>query len=611
MSKSVRDNLSLIKQVINKIDGVPHSKKFYSFSDSVRAWKTEQLAQGIRTDIGQALNFTQQKRPGAIVIISDGQHNGKIYPLPLAQSIHAPIYTIGIGAEQKQDLAIHSLRKPVRSFLGDTIEITGRIQNKGFFNHRTKVSLERKGKIISSQDIAFSNKDVVQEISFKVIPETIGKINYSIKIDDLPDEVNYANNRRDFNLEIIKSRWQILYLTNAPSFNTRFIISSLQDYQDTKSDVQSSFSIIPIIGFTGRNLKILKEPSIEKAFSNADVVILDNINEADLNSDIIAKLRNLIDQNKGFLVLTGESFSPKSFLGEILPFEFSGSNIQRKDLFIELTDVGFGVPIFFSENNEYLLDNTPPLWGVNVAQTIKPNAVVWAKAKENPVPLIGYHQYKNSKIVLITSFPLWRVGFSSIETEKTKQRFNQFLKNLIRFLGIKESDAFKLLTDKPDYLTGENIIFNLLATTPDGRNWTDLDVNIIIPSLKLSIPLYESNPGTYEGYSEALTSGIYDAEAIISKDGKPISKAKTTFSVTQQSIEDIVGLNSDLLIKLANTTNGKYYTADEFLKESFSPEIIRYKKTLSFTFHNNLLVYIVVTILFGLVLFLRKKRGFL
>jgi hypothetical protein len=112
--------------------------------------------------------------------------------------------------------------------------------------------------------------------------------------------------------------------------------------------VQSSFSIIPIIGFTGRNLKILKEPSIEKAFSNADVVILDNINEADLNSDIIAKLRNLIDQNKGFLVLTGESFSPKSFLGEILPFEFSGSNIQRKDLFIELTDVGFGVPIFFS-----------------------------------------------------------------------------------------------------------------------------------------------------------------------------------------------------------------------------------------------------------------------
>ncbi len=612
-SKSIntRDNITSIKQTIDKIQEQPYRKKFFSFTDSIGPIENYLKADGKRTDIAQAFNFAQKNRPGAIVLISDGQHNVRSDPTVNVKSIKAPIYTVGIGSEQKQDLIIQSIRKPTKSFLGDTVEVTSRIRNKGFENQKSKVNLLHKGKTILSKDIVFSSKDIIHEINYKFVPETTGKITYTVRISDLPDEANYANNRKDFTIDVLKNRWQITYLTNSPSLNTRFITASLENTKEINSDVQNNFWVIPIIGFTGKDLKIFEQMPIDKAFQNADVIILDDINEDNLPADITTKLRGLIDQSKGFLILVSENFKPKTILREISPFEFSANKIQRKDIFVELTEAGATIPIFFTETGEYLLDNTPPLWGISIPSNIRAEATVWATSKEDKFTLIGFWKYKGSKVVILTGFPFWRLGFSAIETEHTKQRFDFFLKNLIRFLAIKETDAFKLETDKPDYLTGENIIFNLLATTPDGRNWTDLDIIIDLPQLKTTIPLYEANPSIYEGSFEAVMPGTYQAEASVSKDGKLIGKTKTTFVIMQQSIEDITGLNSDLLIKLSNITGGKYYSSSEFLNESFAPNIIKYKRTLSFTFHNNRYIYVTITALFGILLYLRKKRGFL
>jgi len=637
-SKSINigDNLAKIKEVINKIDKEPFGKKTYSFSDSIGPLDNYQKALGKRTDISEALSFAQKNRPGAVVLISDGQHNLNNDPTIIAQRIQAPIYTVGLGAEQKQNVAIKSIRKPIRSFLGDSIDITARVQSRGLENQKTKVNLEHNGKTTASKDILLSGKDAIQEINFKTLPETTGKINYTIRIDNLPNEATYANNRRDFSVEVLKNRWQVLYITNSPSFNTRFIISNLE----TRNGNEANFTVIPMVAFAGRDLEILKDMPVDKAFQNSDVVILDDINEDNLNTNIITNLRNLIDQHKGLLILSGENFRPIFFLREISPFEFATTTVSKKDVFLELTEAGAATPIFFNEQGEYLLDNVPPLWGFNFAANVKPEAVIWATTKDDKRPLIGFRPYKNSKVVVMSGFPLWRLGFSSVETERTKQKFNVFLKNLMRFLAIKEFEPFKLITDKPDYLVGEDIIFNLLATTPDGRNWTDLDIRVEIPSMnpapipqrnsnqteigpnaskvqknrggvKVALPLYESNPGTYESNIEAMLPGEYQAKALVSKDNKLIGKTKTTFSVTQQTIEDITGLNSDLLMKLSNITNGRYYTAIQFLNESFTPTVIKYKKNISFTFHNNSYIYIIITILFGILLFLRKKRGFL
>ncbi|MCX8014599.1 MAG: hypothetical protein N2748_01140 [candidate division WOR-3 bacterium] len=540
------------------------------------------------------------------MLLSDGQHNVENDPMAIARLIKAPIYSIGIGAEQKSDLAVHSVIKPVQSFLGDTINIIARIQNSGFYFERGRCRLIRKGKELSSADIQFSDKDVIQEVNFKVLPETTGKITYTVKIDSLLNEATYLNNAKEIVIDVLPNRWQVVYLTNAPSFNSRFLPANLE----SKEDNSAQFTVIPIIAFVNQEFQITKPTAIDQALHFADAIILDNIDETKIPSDIIAKIKNRITEGAGVLILTGENCKLTS-LKDILPFGLSKENIKKKDIFLELTELGAVNPIFYDEASQFLLANTPPLWGINTVANLNPSAIIWAVSKEDNDPLIGYYQYQKSKVVVITGFPIWRWSFSAIETEKTQANFTRFFKNLMRFLSIKDLTPFRLITNKSDYLTGEPIFFNLFANASDGSRWSGLNVEIDIPGFKKTIPLYEVDAGIYQGEGYALMPGEHLAQAKISKDGKALGTAKTTFLVSQQSIEDITGLNRDLLDKLANATNGKYYSAEEFLRQTFNPEIAKYQRTLSLSFYNNPYLYVIVTIVFGLVLYLRKKKGFL
>lgn len=608
-SINYRDNLMKIESIVNKINKMPFAKKFYAFTDSVKPWQKEAPLIGEKTDIGQALLYASTQKPGAVILISDGQHNQKNDPYSIARNSLAPIYTIGLSSAQQKDLLIKSISKPLQTFLGDTIEITVRIQSQTFENQTSKVHLIRKGKTIASQDILITVKDAYQEVKFNITPETIGKVTYSVVIDNLPDEDNTANNRKDFTLQVLKNRWQILYLTNSPSLNTRFITASLQNLNSEQA--QQMFSITPIIAFVGRKYEILTKQSIDQVFKNIDVVILDNVNELNLTADLINRLQNLLEQGKGFLVLTGENFNPQTFLKDILPLQYSAAKTINKDLFFEPTDNSAKLPLFYNQTNQYLLDNTPPLWGLNLPDNIKPNTVVWLQTKGDKTPLMSYQMRQKSKVVLFNGFPIWRFAFSSIETESRRQNFDQFLANLLRFLAISELDNFKLITDKPDYLTGEQIIINLLANTPDARPFTGADVRINIPNLKTAIPLYEISAGTYQAEIEAAQQGQYQLTANIYKDTQKISTVQTTINITPQTIEDITGLDADLMRKIASQSNGKFFSADEFLNQEFNPELAVYQKTINISLKNNPYVYVLITLLFSTLLYLRKKRGLL
>jgi hypothetical protein len=608
-SVNYQDNLEKIDSIINKINQQSWQKKIYTFTDSVKPWSDQYNPIGEKTDIAQALNFSLNRRPGAVILISDGMHNQKNDPYLHARTSKAPIYTIGISSEQKKDLSVSSVLKPLQIFLSDTAQITVRIQSQGIENQPSQISLIRKGKTIASQNILITTPNTYQEVKFTVVPDTIGKLTYAVFIDSVPDEENKFNNRKDFSLPVLKNRWQILYLTNSPSFNTRFLIASLKDQGLDQS--QNIFSVVPIIAFTGRNYEIQADLTIDQAFKNTDVVILDNINEANLTSDLISRLRNLFEPGKGFLVLAGDNFRAQTFIKEILPLQSDAEKFINRDLFPELTQTGAKLPLFFSQSNQYLLDNTPPLWGAILLEKVKPNAAVWLHSKDDQTPLLSYHTYQQSKIVFASGFPLWRLGFSSIATETRKTYFDQFLTNLIRFLGLSDLENFKLVTDKSDYLTGEPMLINLLATTPDARPFTDLDVRVNIANLKNNLPLYETRSGTYEIETEAVQPGQFLLTATIYKDTVRIGSAQTTINITEQTIEDITGLDAELMQRIAALSNGKYYSSSQFLSQPFEPEFARYRKTINLSITNNPYLYTIIVLLFGILLYLRKKRGLL
>lgn len=610
-SKSINygDNLSKIDTIIKTIRQAPWQKRIYTFTDSVKPLSDQFNPLGEKTDIAQAINYSRTRKPGTVIIISDGLHNQKNDPYAHARLSPAPIYTVGISSPRQKDLSVTGILKPLQIFLADTAEIAVRINNQEIENHRTRVSLIYKGKAIASQEILITDANTYQEVKFNITPETTGRVSYTILIDSLPDEVNTLNNRRDFSVQVLQNRWQILYLTNSPSFNTRFITAVFEHAQT--AGLLNMFRMIPIIAFTNRKYELPANTTIDRAFSSSDVVILDNVNEANLTPDLINRLRSLLQTGKGFLILAGENFRAQTFLQEILPVQYDSPKIVSREFFLELTPDGSKLPLFYSQDNHYLLDNTPPLWGKIKYQKVKPNAAVWAQSRDEQTPLFVYHDYQKSKIVFLSGFPLWRLGFSSINTETRKLDFDQFLANLIRFLALTDLDNFRLVTDKTDYLTGEPILINFFAYTPDARPFADLDVRVSLAKLRTDLPLYQTRPGTYETETEAVQSGQYQLKATIYKDTLQIGTAQTTINIIAQTIEDIKGLDAELLQKIASLSNGEYYTAEQFLSQSFNPDLARYRRTINISISNNPYAYIIIVLLFSVSLYLRKKRGLL
>lgn len=607
-SMSSIENPRLIEEVINKVKLTNYRVRIFSFADSIGKMLDYQNPTGLRTDIAQALNFAHKQKPGAIVLISDGQHNYGSDPINYAKNSVAPIYTIGIGPKQKNDLSIEQIRHPIRCFQGDTIDINAHIKYRGFDNQvevpkLVKISLFTRERLIASQTVNFVRPNIIQEVAFRIVAETSGRRNYSLRIESLPEEDNYQNNRKNFIIDVLKGRWQIIYFTNAPSYNTRFILSTLR--------ADKNFTVHPLINFVANETKVLTDQPKDKLFTEADVLIIDNVSELRLDNTMRNYLQKWIAQSKGILILSGENYRAQTFLNEIAPFEFDRMNVARKEYFFNLTDEGIISTLFTTATGANLLDNTPPLWGISVPTKIKPDAIIWAKSNPDSLPLIGYRKYKNCKTILITGFPIWRLGFSAIETERINSQFQNFLTNLIRFLAIKEVENFRLLTNKNNYLAGEEVVFQLIATTPNGKPWSNLDAKILISDTKISLPLFEISPGNYEGSIQTLLPGTYQVVCQITQDNKPIGTAKTTITINEQSVEDITGLNADLLQSIAQASNGRYYSYEEFIQEPFTPQLAKYQRRFSLAISYNPYIYIIIALIFSLGLFLRKKAGLL
>ncbi|MEO0074911.1 MAG: hypothetical protein ABIK31_02245, partial [candidate division WOR-3 bacterium] len=560
-----QNNLVHIDSILNRINQLPYRKKIFMFSDSLRIFSKEKFKWGEKTDIAQAILAAQHQKPGAIVLISDGQHNQKTDVFTAVRQSKSPIYTIGISIDTIKDVVIQNIIKPSHTFSKETTSVSILIYNHSLYNHPLKINLLWRNNLLSSQMITLPNQDALQEIKFNIIPETTGQITYTVIVDSLPEETNYGNNRKDFTLQVFKDRFQVLYLTNGPSFNTRFLLNSLKN--PTSEKLQNNFIVHPIIALTNQKYTILSDQSLEQLFNNPDVIILDNIDEFNLTPDIIRRLQNLITKGKGFLIFGGDNFRAHTLLNEILPLQYNSSKNLSENIFFQLSNDGQKIPIFFDQANQYLLNNVPPLWGINLADNIKPNATVWLEAVNNKIPIMSYLKYQKNKTIFFSGFPFWRLAFSNIETESQRKNFDQFLTNVLRFLALTDLDNFQLLTDKSDYLIGEKIIINLFATTPDGRPYTDLNVYLDAANLKTNLPLQETQAGIYQTEIEAFQSGALPLTAQIYQDTQFINTVTTQVNISPQTIEDIKGVNQELLQKIAILSNGQYFSVYDFLQQ--------------------------------------------
>ena len=576
------------ERIVNRFSSVMEKVKVIPFAESVGIGKKELKRN--RTDIAQALKFAIAKRPGAILLISDGLHNGEEDPIREVKKSSTPILTIATGEEKGKDLAITDCLYLEVLSEGESLKIKVIIKATNLSGGR-ELSLSKDGVVIEKKKITFSEGEFYKEESFSFLPE---KGRYQISLESVPGEDDYSNNHFPLSFTIQEKKKRIYYISNSPTYNLRFIRDILSE------DKGNEFNVI--ISFDGRSFFRLvgeRRERVERfSLPPEAIVILDNIRFGLLPPEFKEIFRNLSFNGRGILFLSGEE--DYRDMESWLPFLSEGKVIKKE---IEVSiERGMTNSAIFSQEGENLLENCPPFLGM-IESKIKPEAWVWLDSPEGP--LVGYWRYRDKKVVQLVGFPFWRWFFSA---EGNLEKRKEFLGKLFDFFLFGER-RFYLKTNKGQYFSGENIRASLFAWDETGRPLKNLSVNLITGETK--IPMIEASDGIYQA-NFFLPSGEHILRAVSERDGEKVGEAERKVFVIERSIELLrSGIDKELLSGIAQVSGGQFFFADSILnKEGIPPlQFGEYKKEVRFTPRRIFPLYFLIIGIFILEWLFRKTKG--
>src|SRR5438067_2212001 len=183
----------------------------YQGAEDLRKYEPASDADGKRTDIGQWLHTLMTKHRSdpnlrGILIFTDGADNGTRYlaveEAAQFRGLSCPVHTFGAGLETtrkgQNDIAVVDVKAdPERVYVKNKVKVRATIDAPGMADQVVTVRLLVDGKQVSMKDgVKLPNeRGNVVEVG-EVIPETVGEMKATVKVDEVPGEYNAPNNAR-------------------------------------------------------------------------------------------------------------------------------------------------------------------------------------------------------------------------------------------------------------------------------------------------------------------------------------------------------------------------------------------------------------------------------
>ncbi len=587
VSESMKENLSLTEKVISFFSQKKEIKIF-PFAETIGVAR-EKLS-GKRTEMGRALEFALSKKPGAIVLISDGLDNGREDPIKIAEKSETPIYTIATGKEKGRDLAISECLYPEIINEGESLRVKVLIRATNLPGER-ELFLIKDDKVLERKKIILEEGEYYREEEFSVLPEKGG---YSVFIESVPNEDDYANNHFPLTFAMREKKKRIYYVTNSLTYNLKFIREILSEDRDTELNIIFSLDGRTFYHLLGEERKVISELDLPK---NA-ILILDNIRFHLLPPNFKNPIRDLSLNCLGVLFLCGEEDYRE--MENWLPFSSEGK-VVKKEIEWGIVKEMMGSSLF-SHEGENLLINAPPFLGM-IKSKVKPNAHIWWESDEGP--LLGYWRYRDKKIIQLTGFPFWRLFFFPDENWEKRR---EFLRNLFDFFLFGEK-VFSLRTDKKRYFSGEEIRVRVYAFDETGRPLANLDLELIADEVR--IPMVAMDKGLYTA-KLFLPPGEHLLRVIGRENGEERGEAEGEVIVEEKSVEFLRrGIDKEVLSSIAQRSNGEFFFADSIIARGEMPTFrwAEYKRELKFIPRRSLPIYLLIAGIFIGEWIFRKKKG--
>lgn len=539
---------------------------FYDFNTGIHPLTSDTPDfSGTGTDISLALaSVSSDPDVSGIVLLSDGRWNLGENPESIETAEGIPVHTITAGsADITGDIVIDGLSAPSIGRAGDSLHVEVTVSSQTAITGSVPVTINGPGGTVGTGQARFdqSSRSIVL---FDIPLQRPGDMEFTAEVTpgDTVGDLTPENNRRTFDVHVLKRTFFVLLIANRPSADLAFLRRALEHDESLSPEVV-------IAGGVGDQ----DTSTVLSDLNRYDaVVVLDGGGMVMTEQFVSGKLKPWLSAGKG-LWLLGSTIpkNPDLFSG-MLPVTLTGGAMTAGETSIVRTDAGQPHPVTSSSPDGQLLwDNLPPVPSVFSVAERSPQsrvlAVSTAAASEKmPVPALISGTFGTGKVLVMPVSGIWRWKLMLEGTGRNETFYTSFVTGAVRWLTAETSiSPLDVSTDKRTYLGGEEIKVTARPHDAVYNPVSGAEVVLVVdgnPATKTI--LRETAPAEYTGVLRGITTGDHTLSVTAFSNDVPLGEQVSDITVQAFSLEQL-DMRPDfrLMSSLAEKTGGIALTAPD------------------------------------------------
>ncbi|MFH1073843.1 MAG: glutamine amidotransferase [Candidatus Firestonebacteria bacterium] len=652
--KGAYHKFSRVKNIIKK-DIEPLEKSYtvnyYAFSSGFSRVSKDDLFKldkpsGEFTDIGQSLEQIREEihrnssvSGSAVILISDGNHNGGLDPVEASKSLNLPLYVIGVGEPRSGfDVELSQVLSSEIAFRNIKSVFKGVINSFNSKGKTVRVTLKKDGAFVAAQDIVLKSDGEESVVSFEYLHEDNGIIKFEMLVDAGSGELNKANNKKEFSVNVLKEKTRILYISGSPNYEYRFLRQVMKNNPNyevvTFIILRGMADLVPLGELEYTLIPFPVQEIFTKEIYNYDIVILENFSyKFYMPSEFLNSIKTFVEKSGGAFMMIGgpDSFGGGGYKGtmveEMLPVNIKPEGAEEyiktpfrlkpaKHPVNQLSEI--------KGENEAIWQSLPELSGLNRFASQKSGSVVLAEHPDlkgddgRPLPVIAGWQKGKGRVLATGLNNTWRWSMWLAGTGRGNYHYGRYWQQMFNWLvNAPDLRRVSASAERKVYRQGDEVKINV-TVLDDYFHYEDeaaVNLDILDPNGKLSAIRGLSNigNGVYEVSFPAESPGNYKLTASAFKGSKNMGTVSFFVPVQAVTSEDYdLFLNDKILKGVAASSGGRYFEGgcpglDKMIKINSSESVLKEKTPV----WDNPLFFILIIILLAVEWFLRRISGLL
>ena len=540
-----------------------------------------------------------------IVVATDGVSNSGRDMADVARQLGRrgiPVYPIGIGLSNVDDVIIDSPVVPKVVFGEELVSVRCRVRAKGFENRDSVLSLALDGDVVDQEAILLSGRGRYHDLTFRA-PEKEGTVTVTLSVGNVEGEAAINNNKMESTIRVVNKKLQVLYISGSPRWEHRYLRAILLRDSRLSVDLWTTEGDAQLVRDSQRHVGRYPDDP-ETAFSY-DLVIIGDVDPANFSATQMELLqRHIQATGASLIVIAGRKHMPSQYFGtpltRMLPVNVLAEEpiVADEEAYPVLTPAGQQAIQMRLVDDEVAnvakWTTVRPMRYLPALDGAKPGATVLAELSDSfglgAYPLISWHRYGTGKVLFVSTDRLWRLRSKVGDEFHTRFWIQtiQFL-TLSRLMG--EGSRFQIATDSQEVNVGSRMMIHAVVHDelfqPDSSPRHFVDVRALgstaAAAQRVELRAVPGKPGFFIGSHVPARAGRIE---IVPSDVSPGDDAESAEGSEPGVLVDVAEPASELndtqmneaeLRRVAALSGGEYFSIGDL---PILPEVLRPKSRI-------------------------------